>query len=74
MSEQQEIYPRVTRELAEQRKSLAPNLPLLQGVQSERFCRRRAFREDQAVDRRRRGARDTVSVLHPRPYPGRHAT
>jgi len=47
MSEQEQIYHPATKELAEQRKNLAPKTAkVLQGVQSERICRWGTPRED----------------------------
>ena len=46
----------------------------LPSLQPERVRRRGGSREDEAVDRRGRRARDAVSVLHPQPYSCRHAT
>ena len=40
----------------------------LQSVYSERVCRRSTTRQNEAVDCRGRGPRDSVSVLHPRAY------
>ena len=69
MSKQDQIYPSPTKELAAQRKSLAPKTCRgIQSVQSECVCRRDASREDQTVDRRGCGARDTMPVLHSGAY------
>ena len=68
MSDQEQIYPSSTKELAAERNAYAQTCGGLQSVYSERVCRRSTTRQNEAVDCRGRGPRDTVPVLHPRAY------
>ena len=68
MTEEEQLYPSATRELAEQRKNLAPGPAEAFKAFSRSVFAEGAAREDQAVDRRRRGPCDAVPVLHSRTY------
>ena len=73
MPEQEEIYPRMTRELAEQRKSLAPK-----PAAAFKAFSQSVFAEGALSAKTKQLIAVAVAHVtqcpHPRPYPGRHAT